>query len=1025
MPPETTGLPISTLARPLERGTRPVLYLIDGYAQFFRAYHAIRTPMTSPVTKEPTNLTYGFFGMLLKLLRGTPATAGHPSHLAVALDVSSDTGTFRSQIDPQYKANRPPPPHDLPQQVERCLDSLRAIGVPLLGAAGFEADDVLATIVTQLRAAHPDVLIRIVSKDKDLKQLLIAGHVEMFDVHTDVLITRDTLHAELGIEPPQVIDMLALMGDNVDNVPGVEGIGPKTAAELVAQYSTAEGAIAAAVAGQVKGKRGEKLRQAGPIVETSRKLVTLRHDAPVTLALSDAATSSLNLRPLIDACKVLGFNRYQDEIRDLLGEGRASPATATPITPAEAAARSPVAIRPAAPDPFDFGGLFGAAAPAADQLVPSHDSPADASIFASDASLLPPAAHWPEPVAYHCVRTQNDLDALAAELATRSHFAFDTETTGLRPMRAELVGLSVCAVPGTAFYIPVRSPDSDSHLSVQQVLAALGPVLTNPVIAKCGHNTKFDLLVLRRAGVLAQGAAGTAPTAQRTATGAIPFDSMIASYLIDASRSSHSMDALALALLQHQNISISQLLGSGKMQRRFDEVPLGLATQYAAEDADVTLRLRNVMQPQLAAMGLLDLFCDVEMPLVGVLAELEHNGIRVDPAELDRQRARLELRLVDIHRELDTAAYSSVGYTFNPDSPKQLALALFGKPHDDPAGLGLKPVKKTKTGYSTDVEVLDQLADDPAISTPIPKLIVEHRQLSKLVGTYLVALKDEINPRTGRVHASFNQTVAATGRLSSSDPNLQNIPIRTEVGREIRRAFVAEPGHLLISADYSQIELRLLAHLSRDAALIDAFNNDQDIHAAVAAQVHNVPLDQVTPAMRSGAKMVNFGIVYGITGYGLGRRLGIGTGEAERIITDYKHRFPGITTFLQECVSQARAQGYVETMLKRRRPITEIDSPNPSRRALAERMAINSVVQGSAADLIKLAMVSLQQSITLGQSLPGLAMLLQIHDELVFECPTAHITAATAHIVNHMENAMQLCVPLTAAAASGPNWYEQ
>jgi len=424
-------------------------------------------------------------------------------------------------------------------------------------------------------------------------------------------------------------------------------------------------------------------------------------------------------------------------------------------------------------------------------------------------------------------------------------------------------------------------------------------------------------------------------------------------------------------------------------------------------------------------MGLMPLFNQVEMPLVGVLAELEFNGITVDAAELDRQRERLQGRTVELHHQIDDAATASLGRTFNPESPKQLSVALFNKPSDSEPGLGIKPVKKTKTGYSTDVEVLEQLAEDPAVSTPIPRLIVEHRQLSKLVGTYLVALKDEINPDTGRIHASFNQTVAATGRLSSSDPNLQNIPIRTDMGRDIRKAFVAAPGCVLVSADYSQIELRLLAHLSQDAALIEAFRLDQDIHTAVAAQINGVPLTEVTREMRSGAKMVNFGIVYGITAFGLARRLGIGNGEADVIITGYKKRFPGITSFLGQCVSQALANGYVETMLGRRRPILDIESTNPSRRALAERMAINSVVQGSAADLIKLAMVDLQDQINRGAAPMGLKMLLQIHDELVFECPEPQAAAAVTLITGRMEQAMSLSVPLKADAGMGHNWYEE
>jgi DNA polymerase-1 len=500
---------------------------------------------------------------------------------------------------------------------------------------------------------------------------------------------------------------------------------------------------------------------------------------------------------------------------------------------------------------------------------------------------------------------------------------------------------------------------------------------------------------------------------------------MVASYLIDPSRSSHSMDALALALLERENIPIKELIGSGKSQKRFDEVALDLASPYAAEDADITLQLHGTMAPQLRAMGLGSLYHDIELPLVGVLAELEYNGIAVDADELDRQRERLETEIVRLKGEVETAAMETAGRSFDIDSPKQLSTILFNTPEDEEPGLGLKPIKKTKTGFSTDAEVLTKLSEDASVESVIPQLILEYRQLAKLVSTYLVALKDEINEATGRIHASFNQTVAATGRLSSSDPNLQNIPIRTEIGREIRRAFVAPEGRVLITADYSQIELRLLAHLSKDPNLTEAFVNGEDIHAAVAAQIHGVPLDAVTREQRSGAKMVNFGIVYGITAFGLARRLGCSNGEADEIITGYKQRFAGITTFLEECVAQAKRHGYVETMLKRRRPIPDIDSNQPNRRNLAERMAINSVVQGSAADLIKLAMIDLHGRIEAGENdLAQTRMLLQIHDELVFEAPEDSAEAARTLIVDRMQQAMELDVPLVVDSGISGNWYE-
>ncbi len=999
----------------------PTLYLIDGYAQFFRAYHAIRSPMSSPVTKEPTNMTFGFVGMLLKLLRGQEKrmleAGGPPDYVAVAIDVSGDRETFRSELYPEYKATRQEPPSDLFPQVDRCLAMLREIGVPVVGAAGFEADDAIATLVTRLRAEQPDLRIRIISKDKDLKQLLEGsgpeGRVELYDIHTDLLIDEAHLRSESGITPAQVIDMLALMGDSVDNVPGVEGVGEKTAAALIGQYGSLDNLLANA--GEIKGKRGEKLREAAPLLDLSRRLVTLRHDAPVTLDLSAASVREFKLAPLIPRLRELGFGRYQDEVKALLAGATGTAPTpqvmvhASNLQPAQAegAAQPTAARRPVSNRPTEPGGLF-------DSLDPSA---ASEPVQAQDGHYTP-------------VTTREQLGALVERMKAAPVISFDTETTSLSPLRAKLCGISISTQPGTGFYIPIRSPTT-GHLDEATVLAALRPVLEDAARPKAGHNLKYDMIVLRKHGIELRGL--VAPTAPR-GTGAPPLattppdhwpgaDTMVASYLIDSSRSSHSLDALALALLHRRNIAYSDLVGSGVNQRCFDTVPIEDATQYAGEDADVVLRLRDVMFPQLRAMGLWDLWTDVELPLVEVLAELEWNGILVDPAELDRQRARLQTRIDELGAQINTHAKAAIGRTFNPDSPKQLAAALFNKPDsldEGGPGLGLKPLKRTATGYSTDIEVLEKMAADPAITTPIPALVVEYRQLTKLVGTYLVALKEAINPDTRRIHSSFNQTVAATGRLASSDPNLQNVPIRTDIGREIRKAFIARPGHVLISADYSQIELRLLAHLSRDPALIEAFHKGEDIHTAVAAQIHNIRPEEVSRQQRDGAKMVNFGIVYGITPFGLARRLKIEEKAAAEIITGYKRRFSGISTFLEECIAQARRFGYVETMLKRRRPVPDIDDRNPSRRSLAERVAINSVVQGSAADLIKLAMVDIFRRIRGG----AVRMLLQIHDELVFESPEGDAEDARRMIVDCMENVMQFSVPIRVDSGIAKNWYE-
>ncbi|MCA9281728.1 MAG: DNA polymerase I [Phycisphaerales bacterium] len=945
------------------------LYLIDGYAQFFRAFHAIRTPMSSPVTKEPTNATFGFVGMLLKVLRELK-----PDYLAVAIDVSGDTETFRSEMYPEYKATREAPPESLFPQIDRCIALLREIGVPVVGVEGFEADDVIATVADQLAHRKDGLLVRIVSKDKDLQQLLEQGHIEMFDVHTDQLIDEAKLKEEKGVTPAQVVDMLALMGDKVDNVPGVDGIGPKTAAQLIGEYGSMENLLANI--DTIKGKRQENIRAAMGHLGMSKTLVTLRRDVPMAFDLGSAEVGRLHLDRLMPILQQLGFNRYQQELREILG-GDAS-VEAKPSPEASAAKKR---------DAEFAGGLFAGAAD-------------------EDTGLIEAAGE------YECVRTKKALDALVKALKKAENFAFDTETTSLEPRRADLCGLSFSTEAGKAWYVPVRSPEMDKHLDEATVLAALKPLLEDAEKPKCGHNLKYDMLVLRRAGVEVSGFDSPASAA----------DSMVASYLIDASRSSHSMDALSLGLLGHRCIPISDLIGSGKNQRTFETVDLERATIYAAEDADISLRLWLKMREQIGAMKLDGLFRGLEMPLVAVLAEMEWNGIRVEPGELSRQEERLRARIEQLRAEILDASPRD----FNPDSPKQLSSILFNPTDAQEPGLGLRPIKKTKTGYSTDVEVLEKLAADDSVESPVPQLIVEYRQLTKLVSTYLVALREAINPETGRVHASFHQTVAATGRLSSSDPNLQNIPIRTDIGREIRRAFVAEDGHVLISADYSQIELRLLAHLSDDPALIEAFHAGQDIHRAVAAQIAGIKPEEVTRKQRDGAKMVNFGIVYGVTPYGLARRLGISNAEAGEIIDGYKKRFAGITTFLEECIAQAKRLGYVETIMKRRRPIQGIDSRNQAERSLAERMAINSVVQGSAADLIKVAMVDLHARTTgPKREIDGVKMLLQIHDELVFESEDGAAKEAEKLIVSRMEGAMALKVPLVVEAGTGRSWFEK
>ena len=926
------------------------LYLIDGHGQFFRAYHAIRAGMTSPVTREPTNMTFGFTGILLKLIRDYA-----PDYLAVVIDVSGDRESFRSELYPQYKANRSPTPEDFPGQVDRCLEILEAMRIPVFGEAGVEADDVIATIVRRLQIKHPELSIRVVSRDKDLAQL-ITDQVELLDIYKDEAVLPEALFGTEGVEPGHVRDILALMGDTTDNVPGVPGIGPKTAAQLILQYGSLDGLLEHI--DEIKGKRRENIEASRDVLELSRKLVTLKDDLDIELDLEAAVCdpAAIPVGQVEAIFRQLGFGRRVDELREL---ARSAPRAA--------------------------------AAPADGQ----------ASLF-SEAVVQPPPT---DPGRYELITTGEQLDAVVEAIRAAGRVAVDTETDSVVAMRARLCGISLSTAAGTGVYVPILSPAPETHLDADAVLGRLRPVLEDPSIAKIGQNLKYDVNVLRRHGVRLAG---------------IAFDTMIASYVLDASRSSHRLDVLSLAFLGHTCIPISSLIGTGRTPKGFDEVPLDRAVDYAAEDADVTLRLEAVLAPQLEADGLRKLFDTVEMPLVAVLADLEFNGIRIDPDELDRQRTRLTGRIDDLRKAIGDAA----PHAFNPDSPKQLAAALYNRPDQDPPGLGLRATKRGKRGPSTDVEVLERLAADPAVVSPVPRLIVEHRRLTKLVNTYLVALKDAVHPLTHRVHASFNQVVAATGRLSSSDPNLQNIPIRTEVGREIRRAFVAEPGNVLISADYSQIELRLLAHLSGDPGLIEAFKEGADIHVAAASDVFGVAPADVTAEQRDAAKMVNFGIIYGITAYGLARRLGpdVSREQAQEFIDQYKSRYPRINEFLQDCIESAVTRGYVETILGRRRPIPQILERNPQRRALGERMAINSVVQGSAADLIKLAMIDLHRA--LPDRYPDARMLLQIHDELVFEAPESQAEAVRAFVADHMEHAMELAVPLTVESAFGTTWID-
>jgi DNA polymerase-1 len=955
-----------------QTGEDNTLYVIDGHAQIFRAFFAIRGGMNSPVTGEPTNATFGFTGMLLKLL-----TQFRPRYVVMAIDMQGKT--FRDELYDQYKATRPPMPDDLRAQEQRIFEITRLLGIPVFGVTGAEADDVIATIVDRVLAdpACDDVRVRVVSKDKDLEQLL-GPRVTLFDIHTDTTLDAATLQAQKGIAPEQVVDVLALIGDKVDNIPGVEGVGPKTAAQLIAEYGSIDGIYAHL--DQIKGKRRENLEKARPFMDVSRRLVALKRDVPVDFDMAKARIGGVDAASLRRVFKEMGFNRHLADLDRLLGSSEPSAAPdASAATPTKAAKK------PA--DALPVGGLF------------------DMGAVDDAAGERRPDLATAEGCDYRAVVDAGQLQQLVTDLRGAEIVSLDTETIGLGH-RALLAGLSFAWKSGHGVYVPLRSTEPASHLDEATVLAALKPVLEDPAVAKTGHNLKYDILVLRAAGVEVRG---------------VVFDSMIGSFLLG--NHGHGLDHLAMAVLQREMIPITSLIGPagrGLKQKTIDQAPLDQVTRYAAEDADVALQLYHLFAPQLRAMGMTELAQRIEMPLVETLADMEWHGVRVDPDILAQQQKVLVKRI----DELRDAIYGAVGRPFNIDSPKQLADVLFRE-------LGLPVVKKTKTGPSTDSEVLEKLADldagdslkpiDPKALT-VPRLVVEYRQFTKLVNTYLEALREAIDKHTGRVHATFHQTGAATGRLSSSGPNLQNIPIRTEVGRDIRRAFIAEPGHRLISADYSQIELRMLAHLSDDASLIDAFARELDVHTAVAAEVFHVPPEQVTREQRGHAKVINFGIIYGVTAYGLARRIdGLDIEGAKKLIADYRARFAGIDAFLGQCVRQATEVGYVTTMLGRRRRIEKISSRNPQDRALSERLAINTVVQGSAADLIKLAMVNLHRRIR-EERLP-MKLLLQIHDELVCEAPADDADRCAAIVQHEMEHAQSLKVPLKTEVGVGADWY--
>ena len=969
-----------------------IFYVVDGHAQFFRAYYAIRGGMTSPTTNEPTHMVYGYVGMMLRLLREQ-----RPTSLALVIDAAGDQRTFRSQIYAQYKANRTPPPLDFHGQVQRCLEFTKLLGVPVFAIEQVEADDVIATIARRVQRENSSMRMRIVSRDKDLSQLVDA-QTTLFDPQTGIDLGPEQLFETKGVRADQVADMLALMGDTSDNIPGVAGIGPKTAAQLITTYGSIDGLLANLDA--LTPKRRDAIVAAQNTLALARQLVALKEDCQIDFSY-DAARLDLNranVPAILALLGVLGFGRLRGEVETLLTGKSSIPAVDT---------RTPAQTTPRAITPAPKVARRTSADDAADAPLFAALIDAEQSITTEGAAIA--LSHPVHSAEYTLARTAAEIQAVIVDARAASakgmRIAFDTETDSLNKVVARLCGVSLSWRKGQGVYIPTRSPDPSTHCSTTEALDLLRSLFEDATVGKVAHNAKFDIQVLRRHGVVVRGLVG---------------DSMVASYVVDSTRMSHSLDSLAQSQLEYTCVPIKDLIGSGDFQRTFDQVPIALAAPYASEDADIALRLDQILTDRIDADGLGALYRNIEVPLIDVLAELEFNGILVDAPELEKQCLRLSATTEEFRNSIIALA----PHAFNPDSPKQLAAVLFNAPTAQPPGLGLKASKKVQGGPSTGIEVLERLAGDPTVESELPTQMIEYRRLKKLVGTYLEALRHAIEPATGRIHASFHQTGTATGRLSSSDPNMQNIPIRTQVGRDIRRAFVAPPQYELLACDYSQIELRVLAHLANDPAMIAAFQAGIDIHTAVAAEVNGIDPSQVTDQQRSGAKMVNFGIIYGITPWGLARRLGAGTtpSRAREIIDGYRQRFSRIDAFLIQCVEEAKSQGFVTTLYGRRRAVPQVQSPNAGERSLGERMAINTVVQGTAADLIKIAMVNIHKE--LSSAFPNVRMLLQIHDELLFEVPAMDLSAAQPWIVKHMESAANLRVPLRVESSNGVNWFD-
>ena len=919
---------------------------MDGSSYLYRAFHAF-PPLTNSAD-EPTGAMYGVLNMLKSLISQV-----QPSHIAVVFDAKGKT--FRDEMFEQYKSHRPPMPDDLRKQIQPLHDIIRALGIPLLVIEGVEADDVIGTLAVAASKANQKVLIS--TGDKDMAQL-VDDNIMLINTMNNTLLDREAVIEKYGIPPELIIDYLALMGDSADNIPGVAGVGEKTALGLLQGigsmaeiYANLDKVAELPIRGAKK--LGDKLLAEKEMADLSYRLATIKTDVALDITPEQLTLGASNNDQLTEYFGRYEFKRWLNEVMN-----------------------------------------------GADSITNNNEQPTKINHYQAtpalaqnnDDEVLP--AIQIDRSRYETLLTEADLNRWVEKLKQAKLFALDTETDNLDYMAANLVGISFALENGEAAYLPLQLDylGAPKTLEKTTALTLLKPILENPTIQKVGQNFKYDLTIFARNGIDVQGVA---------------FDTMLESYVLN-STGRHNMDDLAKRYLGHQTITFEEIAGKGKNQLTFNQIPLEKAAEYAAEDADVTMKLQQVLWEKLSKEPTLEkLFKEMELPLLGVLSRMERRGVLIDSDALFLQSNEIANRL----SELEEQAYVLAGQPFNLASTKQLQEILFDK-------LGLPVIQKTPKGApSTNEEVLEELA----FSHELPKVLVEHRGLSKLKSTYTDKLPQMVNPQTGRVHTSYHQAVTATGRLSSSDPNLQNIPIRNEEGRRIRQAFIAREGFTVVAADYSQIELRIMAHLSQDQGLINAFTQGKDIHRSTAAEIFGVALDDVTSEQRRNAKAINFGLIYGMSAFGLSRQLGIGRADAQSYMDLYFKRYPGVQTFMHDIREKAKAQGYVETLFGRRLYLPDINSSNGMRRKAAERVAINAPMQGTAADIIKRAMIQLDQKL---QNDPDIAMIMQVHDELVFEVRSEKVAFYSELIKTQMESAADLVVPLIVEVGQGTNWDE-